>query len=326
MPFLAPKLDPLPALDFTNQTVLVTGTTNGLGLAVSKELLRLRASRLIMGVRDVRRGLETRELLQCDPSIRAVNPQAQIHVLKLDLEDYTSVAAFTKEVESLAKSIDVVILNAGVGGLQREMTKSGHEKIIQVNVLSNALLAMQLLPLLRKSAELKGSPSRLTWVGSFVQEDHGLTKKPIPFDSTVLGHFDDEKNFVGLSRYSDSKLLSTCFVKELATHVDKKMVIVNEVSPGPVLTNFGAKYPLLLRVVFTAALALRARSLEAGANTYLHAVAVAGEESHGEYLSDGKISTRAKIVETPEGSRLQKKLWEEVMDECRRVNDRIMED
>lgn len=238
----------------------------------------------------MKRGDAVKAQLLSDPEVRARNSEAQIDVLELNLEDYKSVVSFADKVKGLVQSVDVVILNAGTGGLQRQMTAGGHEKMVQVNVLSNALLAIEMLPLLEKAADMKGSPSRLTWVGSFVQMDHTLSKAPISPNKTVLGHFDDEKNFVSLSRYNDSKLLTTLLVKEMAQHIDRKKIIFNEVSPGPVNTNFGSSYPYVLKVVFMAILALKARSAVEGAGIYLHAIAVAGQESHGEYLSDNVIS------------------------------------
>ena len=280
------KLPDLPALDFSGQTAIVTGTTHGLGLAVSKELILRNLSTLIMGVRDVKKGEEIKSRLLAGVNTRG----ATIHVLRIDLEDYQSAIDFSDQVKRLTTTVDIVILNAGVGGLNFEITKSGHEKMIQVNLLSNALLALELLPLLAEAAKAKSVPSRLTWVGSFVQADHSLTKSPVTADETVLGHFDNEKKFKSIARYSDSKLLTTMFVQELAQHIDTTEVIFNEVSPGPVNTNFGTNYPLILKVVFTILLATQARSISEAVKTYLHAISVAGKESHGKYLSDNTVS------------------------------------
>src|SRR5262249_2981405 len=133
MPLFHSKFE-LPSLDFSSQTALVTGTTAGLGLAVSKELLRLKISRLIMGVRSVTKGEALKRELLSDATILSPNPDARIDVLELNMEDYTSVVAFTGKVRELTTSIDIVILNAGTGGINFDITTSGHERIIQVNV------------------------------------------------------------------------------------------------------------------------------------------------------------------------------------------------
>ena len=103
----------------------------------------------------------------------------------------------------------------------------------------------------------------------------------------MLRHFDDEKKSMG--RCSDSKLLRTISIEQLAQYVDPAKVIVNDVSPGMVSTGFG-EYPLWLRSMFTVLFALKARTAEEGAKTYLYTLGVAGEESYGQYLSDNQIT------------------------------------
>jgi hypothetical protein len=44
----------------------------------------------------------------------------------------------------------------------------GHEKVMQVNYLSNALFALELLPLLGATAAKTETPSRLSWAGLLV--------------------------------------------------------------------------------------------------------------------------------------------------------------
>lgn len=280
------KLGNLSPLRLRGQTALITGTTHGLGLAAAEALVNYDLSTLIMGVRDTKLGqaLKTRLLAG------ATDLQPTIHVVELEMKDYQSVASFSEEVKKLTPVLDIVILNAGTGGLKFEVMKTGHEKTMQVNVLSNALLALQLLPLLVERAKATSIPSRMTWVGSFVQNDHSLKKSPLKPNESILGRFDDEKRFSALSQYSDSKLLTTMFVQELAKHIDSNEVIFNEVSPGPVATNFGANYPIYLKLMFMVLLSTKARSLSEGVKTYLYAIGVAGKESHGKYLSDNHIA------------------------------------
>jgi len=93
-----------------------------------------------------------------------------------------------------------------------------------MNLLWPALLAFELLPMLEKTAVAKRVPSRLIWVVSFVQFDHSLTKHTLLPSESVLAHFDNKEKFLPMSRYPDSKLLSTLFVSRLASHIDSKRV------------------------------------------------------------------------------------------------------
>ena len=93
-------------------------------------------------------------------------------------------------------------------------------------------LALELLSTLGETAAIRGVPSRLTWVGSFVQFDHSFEKRPIKANEHMLEHFDDEKKFVSGSRYSDPKFLGTIFMEELACYVGPEKVVIDEVSPA----------------------------------------------------------------------------------------------
>ncbi|KAJ9155295.1 NAD(P)-binding protein [Pleurostoma richardsiae] len=306
----------LASLSFDGRTAIVTGTTNGLGQSISEELVKRHIGTLIMGVRNIKRGEEVKAELLAKPELRATKSRVTIHVVELQMDDFRSVIAFADKVKDLTTTVDILLLNAGLGGFEFQTAKTGHERIMQVNVYSNALLALELLPLLQQTATIKARRSRLTWVGSFVQMDHTLTKNPISTSQSIIGQFDERSRF-NRGRYQDSKLMSTMVVKQLAQHVDKNLVIFNEVSPGPVLTNFASAYPAYFRVgiAFIGLFINKSKSLAGGVNKYLHAMAIAGEESHGEYISDYKIAPRAPIIETSTGKELEEKFFAEVMEE-----------
>ncbi|KUJ10111.1 NAD(P)-binding protein [Mollisia scopiformis] len=324
MPYFQPNLTLPSSLSFHNKTILITGASAGLGLAATKALLHHGAKEVIAAVRNISKAKEATSKFLSDPELKKTNPQAKITILHLDLEDYASVLSLAQEVKKRYDGkLDMLLLNAGTGSLKWERAaKSGHEKTIQVNLLSPALLAVELLPALDKTATITGVPSRITWVGSFVQFDHTLEKKPIEDVGNVLGHFDDESKFVSMGRYSDSKLLGTIFVEQLAGYVDPGKVVVNDVSPGMVRTGFG-EYPLWLRGMFTVFFGLKARSVEEGAKTYLYALAVAGKESHGKYLSDNLITERAQIISTSVGKELRKGLWNDMWKDFLRQDGKL---
>ncbi|PVH78734.1 NAD(P)-binding protein [Cadophora sp. DSE1049] len=321
MPYFQPKLTLPSTPTFTTKTILITGATAGLGLAATTLFLQHSASEIIFGVRNTVKGSTIASQILSSPSIKKSNPNAKITVLHLDLERYDSVLEFAREVKGKYEGrLDMLLLNAGTGSLKREILGEGkgHEKTIQVNLLSPALLALKLLPLLEGTARRTEVPGRISWVGSFVQFDHSFGKIPVPGEflakdggKDLLFYFDDEKSFVSMARYSDSKLLVTMFVKQLSKLVDPKIVVVNDVSPGMVKTGFG-EYPMWLRGMMAVVFGLRARTPEEGAKTYLHALGVAGTESHGMYLSDNKVTERAPITKTSVGKEIQEKLWDDM--------------
>jgi NAD(P)-dependent dehydrogenase (short-subunit alcohol dehydrogenase family) len=290
MPFFQPKLTLPSSLTFRGKTILITGASAGLGLSAMKHLLLHGAQEIIAGVRSVAKGEAVRSQVLSDAALKKVNPDARITILHLNAEDHQSVLAFAGEVKKKYEDkLDMVLLNAGTGSFEWKICATGHEKTVQVNVLSPALLAFELLPSLARTAIRTGQPSRLCWVSSFVQFDHSLQKNPIGTEESLLSYFDDESKFVAMARYPNSKLLGTMFVEELSKHVDPKKVIVNDVSPGLVKTGFG-EYPAWLRIMFAGFFALKGRDVDEGAKTYLHALGVAGKESHGQYLSDNLVA------------------------------------
>ena len=145
MPYFQPKLTLPSNLPFHNKTILITGASAGIGLSATKLLLRHGAKEIIAGVRSVRKAEAATSQILSDPDIKSVNPNGKITVLHLEAEDYDSVLNFAKEVKKRYDGqLDMVLLNAGTGSLKWEvLPKSRHEKTIQVNLLSPALLALR---------------------------------------------------------------------------------------------------------------------------------------------------------------------------------------
>ena len=88
---------------------------------------------------------------------------------------------------------------------------------IQVNGLSTFLLALLLLPLLRKTAELSSVAPRLVILSSGV---HTWTDIPNYRDEeNIYRAMNDKDKWVGRERYPVSKLLDIFFIKELGNRL-----------------------------------------------------------------------------------------------------------
>ena len=131
MLFSQPYIPPIPSeTDLTGQVIIITGATGGLGYEASLQFLRLKASTMILAVRDIAKGENARNDLLADAEIRRVNPNASISVLPLDLSDFTSVIRFAEIVREKISRLDVLLLNAGINLARRETSKSGHEMYV----------------------------------------------------------------------------------------------------------------------------------------------------------------------------------------------------
>lgn len=278
------------SIDLTGKTVIVTGANAGLGLEAARQYLTLHASRVILAVRTLAKGEEASRYLSSHPSVKSTNPNAVIKVMALDLDDFQSVVRFSSKVKKELDVLDVLLLNGGVNIMSYQTSASGHERVMQVNFHSNALLALELLPLLESTAVKCGTPSRLTFVGSVTQKMHTVSKKPVTEKETVMEHFDDKSKYAGLQRYSDSKLMVAAFVQALAQHVPVTKVIINNLCPGSVATGFDVNLPIWLKPIMSVYRKIRARTVEEGARTLIYASVVAKADSHGAFILNNEIT------------------------------------
>ncbi|KAK9376360.1 uncharacterized protein V1513DRAFT_375935 [Lipomyces chichibuensis] len=312
-----------PETNLKGKTVIVTGANTGLGLNASRQFLIFGASRVILAVRNVSKGEAARQVLLNDLTVKNNNIDAEVKVMQLDLSDYKSVVKFTTDVKKELDDLHILLLNAGLNLMDWEETVDGHEMTFQVNYLSNALLALELLPLLEQTAIDVKAPTRISWVGSQTQAFNSFSKKPLRSDESFLHRFDDKTQYSSFFRYSDSKFLVSMFVQELAKHVPQDKVVINHVCPGMVSTGIDANLPFYLRPIVGAVKSLFARTAEEGARILIYAAAVAGPDTHGAFIVDNKIVPIAPITQTENGKEMQKKLWDETLVELTKMDKAV---
>jgi NAD(P)-dependent dehydrogenase (short-subunit alcohol dehydrogenase family) len=194
-------------------TVLVTGSTDGLGRSVAAELARRGATVVVHG-RSRQRG----ERAVAEIRAETGNDRVALHLA--DLADLGQVSALADEIERAHPELHVLINNAGIGsgapdGRERRQSRDGYELRFAVNYLAGFLLTQRLLPLLRKSA-----PARIVNVASIGQH-------PIDFNDPMLTH-----DYSGSRAYGQSKLAQIMYTIELAERVPADEVTVNSLHPG----------------------------------------------------------------------------------------------
>jgi NAD(P)-dependent dehydrogenase (short-subunit alcohol dehydrogenase family) len=195
------------------QTILITGSTDGLGRQTALALARQGAKVLLHG-----RDRERAERTAADIGHRTQNDQLEFYVA--DLSALEEVRRLASEVEERNDRLDVLVNNAGIGrmGTERSVSRDGYELTLAVNYLSHFLLTELLLPLLRRSA-----PARIVNVASVGQA-------PIDFDDPML-----EREYEGFRAYRQSKLAQIIFTFELAERLDPTEVTVNAVHPATLM-------------------------------------------------------------------------------------------
>ncbi|MCJ1246769.1 hypothetical protein MMC30_003978 [Trapelia coarctata] len=321
----------LPAeLSLEGKTVIVTGATTAFEYVIAHRCVLLGAAQVILAVHHVPSGEKAKDLILQHPAINEQKLAANVKVMELNLGKYESVIAFADTVKKLNIDLNILLLNAGspdYAPTKRHTTFDGHELVLQSNLLSNALLAFELFPLLTQTAKKTGKPGRLTWLGSFRQQWNTLVKEPIPANEPILEHFDDEKNYDSHVRYQNSKLLAAMFTSTLAKSVSPYEVIINTVCVGIVQKKAEGHIYREFEIDGDVVLGLRIhnRELADGARLYLYAAAVHGPETHGTMLVDNQRRGLPEGVRTEEGEEMKRKLWYEIMMECVKADGRIEE-
>jgi NAD(P)-dependent dehydrogenase (short-subunit alcohol dehydrogenase family) len=194
------------------QTILVTGATDGLGRALAAELAAGGATVLLHG-RSQARLDETRRELGSD----------RLRSYLADFSALDNVRNLAAAVERDNGRLDVLVNNAGLGGGRngrREESVDGYELRFAVNYLAPFLLTKLLLPLLGRSA-----PARIVNVASAGQA-------PIDFDDVML-----ERAYSGSRAYGQSKLAQIMLTFELAERLrtEGAGVTVNALHPASLM-------------------------------------------------------------------------------------------
>ncbi|TKA61959.1 hypothetical protein B0A55_11837 [Friedmanniomyces simplex] len=96
---------PTPTADFSDQTVIVTGSNTGLGLEAARHLARLGAGKIILAVRTLAKGEAAAQdiLRSCHGNADVRNGAPAIEVWQLDMIDTHSIRSFAERAGKLER-------------------------------------------------------------------------------------------------------------------------------------------------------------------------------------------------------------------------------
>lgn len=198
-------------MDVAGKTILITGSTDGVGRYVALQLASQGAKLLIHG-RDAARAKEVVDAIKR-------NGKGTARFYQADLSSLAEVRKLGDAVKADHRRLDIFISNAGIGsrnmGPERRISADGHELRFAVNYLPGFLLAYLLLPIIEAAA-----PSRIVNVAS-------LGQAPLDFDNVML-----TKDYQGVRAYSQSKLSQIMFTTDLAEELKGSGVTVNALHPA----------------------------------------------------------------------------------------------
>jgi NAD(P)-dependent dehydrogenase (short-subunit alcohol dehydrogenase family) len=257
------------------KTILITGSTDGIGKQTALELSKMGANVLLHGRNQNRGGNALEE-------IKKKTGNNKIEFFIADLSSQKQVRLLAEKIQEKHNRLDVLINNAGVYMKERQLTEDGLEMTFAVNHLSHFLLTYLLLDLLKKS-----SPSRIINISSIAHQSGS-----VDFDN-----LQGEKKFSSYGAYALSKLANILFTYKLAEKLKNTGVTVNCLHPGVINTK-------LLRAGF----GFGGASLDVGAETPVYlAISLEVENITGRYFVKKKETKSSTITYD---IKIRKKFWE----------------
>lgn len=202
------------------KTILITGSTSGIGNAGAELLARL-GWRVLVHARSEARGRPAVE------DLKKRVPDGLFELVTGDLSDLRQVAALAAQVQLRAPVLDVLWNNAGLMLTRPRTSADGFEYQWAVNHLAGFLLTSRLLPALQAAPQ-----ARIIQTSSLA---HHVGKVPGP-----RSFYPPEGKYDGWATYGNTKLANILFTRELAQRLSSTKITVHAFHPGYVRTAFGS--------------------------------------------------------------------------------------
>lgn len=191
------------------KTILVTGATDGIGLAAAQTLVAQGHTVLL-------HGRNAAKLADAQKTLSALPGAGRVESYVADLSRMADVEALAQAVAAEHDALDVLINNAGILRTPETRTPDGLDVRFAVNTIAPYLLTQRLLPLLGRTA-------RVINLSSAAQA---------PVDLEALA---GRARLADMGAYAQSKLALTMWSRQLALALKAKGPIVVAVNPGSML-------------------------------------------------------------------------------------------
>ena len=196
-------------MNFTGKTILITGSTSGIGKEIAKEFLENGANAVINYIHE-----EHRE--ETEKEFAAYNDRCLY--VKADVTDEEQVIGMMKQVEARFGCLDYLVNN--VGGAFRgridEQNIADAERIIRLNLTSKMIVSKYAVPLMRKAGG-----------GSIINTSSRFALRP------AEGH----------AAYGSCEAAILMLTKVMALELAPDHIRVNTVCPGRTVSHERAANP-----------------------------------------------------------------------------------
>ncbi|XP_009802403.1 short-chain dehydrogenase TIC 32, chloroplastic-like isoform X2 [Nicotiana tabacum] len=286
-------------IDGSGLTAIVTGASSGIGSETSR-VLALRGVHVIMAVKNMAAGKDVKEAI-----VKEI-PAAKVDVMELDLSSLASVRKFAANFLSSGLSLNMLINNAGVGGIPFMLSKDNIELQFATNHLGHFLLTNLLLDKMKETARTTKREGRIVNVSSRL---HRLGySKGIQFDK-----INDPKSYNIIGGYSQSKLANILHANELTRRLkeDGVEITANSLHPGEITTNIFRHMRVVDGLVSTLGKFIFKNAQQGASTTCYLALHPQVKGVSGEYFQDNNLATPTAMAKDMD---LAKKLWDFSMD------------
>ncbi|XP_070537957.1 C-signal-like [Ptychodera flava] len=206
------------------KTVLITGCSRGIGLELVKQFVRLPSppAHIFASCRSPDTAHELQQISKDNPSV---------HVLKIDVEDKTTIENAAVQVEQIltGSGLNLLINNAGIAIKELkidDVTEEAMLSVYRVNTIGPLLITKRFLPLIRKAAQTYG------------KDEYSASRAAIMNMSSKVGSIDDNRSARYYS-YRCSKIALHMVSKNLSIELEADKVMVVNLHPGWVQTDMG---------------------------------------------------------------------------------------
>ncbi|KAG8707691.1 hypothetical protein FRC08_000340 [Ceratobasidium sp. 394] len=220
------KLDDTP--DLTGKVAIVTGGSEGIGLASAHTLLKHGVSRLyILSPSEDR----AKEALQLFEQELGASKAGRATWIPCDLSDWSATKACAESLLPQLDRLDILLNIAGRGIMTAQRNNADIDLHMAMNHFGHVILTSTLLPLLKKTSE-EGNTVRIVNAGSNLHQQ-------APEDVQFADIAELNKDYGPNAQYARSKLAAILYSRYLARHLSAShpRILANAFHPGVVDTR-----------------------------------------------------------------------------------------
>eukprot|EP00284_Hemiselmis_tepida_P007049 CAMPEP_0174916086 /NCGR_PEP_ID=MMETSP1355-20121228/1553_1 /TAXON_ID=464990 /ORGANISM="Hemiselmis tepida, Strain CCMP443" /LENGTH=602 /DNA_ID=CAMNT_0016161049 /DNA_START=25 /DNA_END=1834 /DNA_ORIENTATION=- len=210
------------------RTVIITGSSSGIGLAAATELASKRGWHVIMAVRSYSKAQLAAQ--------KAGFPEDSYTVMPVDLASLKSVRDFAASFKATGLTPDALVCNAAVWypqDLEPRLSADGYEESVATNHLAHFLLCQLMLPIIPRGG-------KVLFIGTETANDGIAGKVPPVADLGTLEGMKkgmtttiDGGEYEPTKAYKESKVCNAIVMREMnKRYAESRGITVNAMFPG----------------------------------------------------------------------------------------------